>query len=105
MDAASYAALALVFDCGLPSALEDAMREIERARLRLADEEARRVRLIEAMVQVRNRVDAIVADSGGDYDFWNARAVDESLDIIADRLAEYLPADETGNEDPMDQGE
>jgi hypothetical protein len=90
----------------VPTALEDAFREVERMRMRLADEEGRKVRLIEAMSKARRIVDAIVTESEGqDFDFWNERAVNETLEVLDAELSVYMPPAETDLEAAMDEGE
>ena len=60
MDAPTYAALSAVLIVELPSALSDAMREVERARMRAADAEsglhAREVHYMRILVSIRQEL-------------------------------------------------
>lgn len=49
MDAPSFRALALVLRVELPSALEDALREVERAQMQKADMESHGVNVVETL--------------------------------------------------------
>jgi hypothetical protein len=49
MDAPSFRALALVLRVELPSALQDALREVERAQMQKADMESRGVNMVQTM--------------------------------------------------------
>jgi hypothetical protein len=54
MDAASFAALTAVLGHELPPALEDALLNVERSRMRQADEEARNYHLLLVMARTHH---------------------------------------------------
>jgi hypothetical protein len=101
MDAPSFRALALVLRVELPSAMEDAVREMERARMQKADMESRWHFLVNSLYYGHRLLDHLDIST---MNAWEQQEIAESHRVLGRALDSVGidPADEMEDEEEDD---